>query len=499
MNANHDRVVSRAGFFALLATLALGGPSAGEPGTDAVQQARVALIHAAPNAGFYMTGDRITTVYGAPVSTGDTPEASADAFVRRYSVLFGVSPAELVPESILDDKRHTQPVWFQRESGTYKFTLVYYSQNRDGYPVYMADLRLLCRNEPGLPLVLARSALRDLREFHVPADAGNRLIDIEKAHAVADAERKDAVFTTYTPAQLVVWAGIDDMPALPALCYEFIAESAAPGDAGYARWRFLVDALTLDAGGRAIIRYSENLVVHVDVTGTVQTRVTDGYAAAECSQGLYVTRALPYARVTIGTTVAYADAGGNFTIPNAGSTDVTVQSGVRGRWFKVLDFPVSDATLLSQTVTPPGPANFLHNSDGSENTTAEVNAYVAANQVRDHILRYNPIFPTIATQQEFPLVVNWYAHCLNTGYDGTSIYFTAAGDPNNACNNSAFGTVVHHEFGHHAVNRAGSGQGQYGEGFGDCMAVIVTDSPDVGVGFRTGCAVYRPANNTNHD
>ena len=55
-------------------------------------------------------------------------------------------------------------------TGTYKFTLVYYSQYRDSIPVFRADLRLLVRNEEGFPLVLAKSALRPLGAFQVPAN-----------------------------------------------------------------------------------------------------------------------------------------------------------------------------------------------------------------------------------------------------------------------------------------------------------------------------------------
>ncbi len=54
---------------------------------------------------------------------------------------------------------------YNRDNGAYKFTLVYYSQYRDGIPVYKSDLRLLVRNEPDHPLVLAASSLRDLGEL----------------------------------------------------------------------------------------------------------------------------------------------------------------------------------------------------------------------------------------------------------------------------------------------------------------------------------------------
>ena len=63
-------------------------------------------------------------------------------------------------------------VMFNRDTGDYKFTLVYYTQRVGGIPVYQADLRLLVRNESGFPLVLASSGLRDLAGFTPNAAAG---------------------------------------------------------------------------------------------------------------------------------------------------------------------------------------------------------------------------------------------------------------------------------------------------------------------------------------
>ena len=61
------------------------------------------------------------------------------------------------------------------------------------------------------------------------------------------------------------------------------------------------------------------------------------------------------------TRILPADENGDFVIPNGGNTDVTVQSPVRGRWFRVFNEGGAD-TVLSQTVTPPGPADFIHNA-----------------------------------------------------------------------------------------------------------------------------------------
>jgi len=110
--------------------------------------------------------------------------------------------------------------------------------------------------------------------------------------------------------------------------------------------------------------------------------------------------------------------------------------------------------LLEQEVAPPGPVDFIHDPSQEEFTRAEVNAYIEANVVRDYVLRYNPDFPVVANQTDFPLNVNVDGQC-NAYYDGSSLTFFRSGG---RCPNMAYGGVVHHEYGHHLVSVVGSGQ-----------------------------------------
>ncbi|MEE9552917.1 MAG: IPTL-CTERM sorting domain-containing protein, partial [candidate division Zixibacteria bacterium] len=129
----------------------------------------------------------------------------------------------------------------------------------------------------------------------------------------------------------------------------------------------------------------------------------------------------------------------------------------------------------------------------SEYNRAEVNGYLHANVVRDYTLTYNPQFNTIWNQHQFPVNVNIADDC-NAYYDYSSINFFTSGG---GCANSAFSTVVHHEYGHHLVSVAGSGQGQYGEGFGDVMGILIMDEAELGWGFFNNCNDYmRTGDNT---
>ncbi len=370
---------------------------------------------------------------------------------------------------------------YDRTMGEYKFTLVYYSQFKDGTPVYRADLRLLVRNNSGYPLVLAASALRDLGDFTVPSG-----IAVNSALAENAARSFSSSLVNFTEPRLVIWAGIDDMIVEPVLTMEIIADNGMPATAEYEKWLLLVDAQSGE------IVYSENMIIEIDITGNVSGMATEGNRADICDPE--VITPLPYSRVYIsGGNTAFADVNGDFVIPHGGSSPVTVISNIRGDWFRVYNQAGGDAQL-PQSVTPPGPANFIHNeANTSEYNRAEVNAYYHANVVRDYTLTYNPAYPTIPSQHEWTVNVNLNDNC-NAYYDYSSINFFTSGG---GCPNTAFSTIVHHEYGHHLVYLAGSGQGAYGEGMSDVMGILITDDPGLAYGFYGNCNEYmRTGDNT---
>ena len=191
----------------------------------------------------------------------------------------------------------------------------------------------------------------------------------------------------FTDPQPIVWAGVDDDVVDPAMATTFMAESPDAGAAapGYQKWLIVADAHT------GAVLYAEDQVQDVDVAGSVSARVTQGLGADIC--GPEEPEALPYARVNIGGEVAFADENGDFVIPNAGTDPVTVESPVRGQYFRVFN-QGSDDTVLSMEVTPPGPADFMHNdANDEEHVRAEANAYLHANIVRDFALVVHPQLP----------------------------------------------------------------------------------------------------------
>jgi hypothetical protein len=442
------------------------------------------LQAASPGVLFEETSSGIRTVFGRSFGSGTSAEAAAEQFRRQYAGVFGVAVDDLQPRSFLPDERHVQPLMYDAATGAYKFSLVCFRQERSAVPVFRSEMRVLVRNEPGFPVVLARSSLRPLGLFVL-----NRAEALQPERARAAALQDSPGLKTFTAAREVIWAGVEDMEVIPRRAVQFVAhggDAASPD--GYEEWLFVADATTGE------ILYKENQVLHVDVSGTVTAVATELVGADICRDE--VPMPMPYAAVNIqGQGTFYTDVNGNYTLPNAGFDDVVVESRVTGLRFAITDNAAS-TPVLSQNVLPPGPGDFTHNSaNTSEFLRASVNAYVQANAIRDLVVSVNPAYPTIGTQTGMGVNVNIDQNC-NAFYSpaGQTINFYRAGG---GCSNTANGDVVHHEYGHHVVQMGGSGQGQYGEGMGDCMGVLMSDQPVLGIGFQNNCAAgIRTALNT---
>jgi hypothetical protein len=428
----------------------------------------------------YRRADRIRRVYGETFSRAQTAAQSAEQFIHDHAAVFGVSAENLQPVGPFPDGRHVQPIMYDADTDSYKFTGLYYTQEQDGVPVFRSRLTLLVRNEQDNPLVLAAADLRDLGGFRVAPQALGH-VDLERGRQQImqhlDIEPALAGQVEFEDARLVIWAGVEDDDAPPQLAFEQMVEIGDVSDPEtYQKWLILVDAFT----GEELFR--ENQILHSTVSGTVGCRCTAGLGASIC-HGTEV-RPMPYARVSSGSTVTFADADGNFTLQNVGPGPVTVTSEIRGLYFNLSSSGGNPVLTLNQSVNSPGVVNFLHNNaDSEEFTRAAVDAYYYSNEVRDFALTYNPAYPVVAFQTGFQINVNLNNNC-NAFYNGSSVnYYTSGG----GCANTAFSSVVHHEYGHHLVGSGGSGQGAYGEGMSDTVSVLITEDPILAYGFQLNC------------
>ena len=438
---------------------------------------------------FYEPDGLLSRVYGAAFSSGTNPVDSAERFLRSYAGVLNSDFNQLLAIGPNTEGLHVVPVGYDALEDSYTHTLVSYTQHVNGVPVFRGDVRCLVRNESGYPLVLVANALRDVRTFAANFRGGPvspSQLDLRKASRAALAQFGPGA--VISDQEQVIWAGYDNAPAKePRLAYKFIVSGTGVFDrTASQRQLYIVDVETNK------ILFQEDQVCSADINVTVQGNATTGSAADACLPEAVVN--LPYARITAGGVTYYTDVNGAVTVPNASGASVSVNSSMltAGRYFIVNDSAATTESNLTQTSTG-GALNFVHNAANTdESDRSEVNGYLQANRVRDYLLAYQPAFPTIAGQLNFPINVQVAGTC-NAFYNGSSINFYPAGG---GCNNTSFGPVIHHEYGHHIVAVAGSGQGEYGEGFGDVMGVLVTDESNLAVGFQVCTTGIRNANNT---
>lgn len=418
---------------------------------------------------------RIMSQFGKPhkiaakrMSTGGTALESAGNALEAVSTMLGVDPDQFNPVGPFPNKAHSIQLGYQPDSGEYKFTSVYWSQTADGLPVYNTRLNVLVRNVEDYPAVYITSDIRDVGGFKA---LPNLRPNMNLARGAA--ARRLGVGSRVSAPEIVCFAGVEDMRMSPRTAMVFDAENGSKSDGTFRKFLLIVD---LENGE---ILHEENRIVHAaPVSGDVKALTTPGSSADECEDE--VPTPMPYLQVTGGGNTAFTDASGNFSLPNSGTVNVT--AGVSGQYYTVNN-QVGSETSASATIPNGGIGSIILNeANNDEATRAQVNAYVEANKIRDYLVQLVPAFPVISTEESFPINVMVSGSC-NAFYDYSSVNFYPAGG---GCNNTSFSAVVHHEIGHHVVACGGSGQGSYGEGFGDICGIAITGDPQLARGFFQG-------------
>jgi hypothetical protein len=473
----------------------------------AAQQSAAAFAATYPQASVHLRRNQIRRLYGV-AATGETPDAAAESFRLSSAAAFGVDGDDLAPlapgelaargsatgsnagAGTAASAASSIGLMYDRSAGKHKFRLYVYQQKLDGIPVFQAGLRALVREDGKHPVVWANIDLRPMGSFGAGSglqrrsfDTGPGSVDIaksldalrtSKATSVGSLPVPNALTNVSAPKQ-TIFAGTEQQATAPQLALEYTAAAAdGPG-----KWTFVADAATGD-----ILHVESNL--HFDVGGTVTAELTTGPESTEC--GLLGVAPLAHANVSSTAGSAVTDSAGAFTIPSSESGPVKILSEVTGKYFTVDDEGTRNSIALS--VTPAEKANFLHRDtqDPPERILAQLNAYKAANDIRDLLLTHVPEYPVISGQTGFQINVNKTGRsCLSSGgawYDEDTFPHML-----NFCQqteehaNTAFRSIVHHEYGHHIVESAGSRQSQYGEGMADTTSLLFAHDPKIGVGY----------------
>ena len=449
--------------------------------TDATVRTSFLDLH--PEGGLLSPGSRVRRAWGSRLAVGDSPSASATTFFQRWSVLWNVAPTDLQPIGPFENGTHVVELP-NEDAKVGNLNAVYFTQTAANVPVYRAFGWAITRDDADFPVVLAGGTLRSVG--NIANQITGLSLDTSKLDAGIFMQNVMPQFTNIprvTSPRYVVWAGIDDNIQPARLGVQFIAEThGGPDEPNQQSFEYIVDPTD------GTILYQENRILHAVVTGTVSGMVTNGKRADVCDPE--TSKRLPYTGVAIGSSTVYGDSNGNFTSGSISGSVAVQPSIANGKYFRVTNSGSTTLSVASQTVSS-GSTTFTFNPVPTELQTAQTNAYYQANIVRDFTLRIAPNFPTIATQTGFAVNVNLGGTC-NAFYNGSSINFYKSGG---GCNNTSFSGVVHHEYGHHMVRCGGSGQGSYGEGFGDVMAVLILDDPMLGAGFQSCSTGLRNAAN----
>jgi len=437
-----------------LVVLTLGLATASEKLTRRDRDLRSTL----PRLRILREGVHNISVFGEPMVTATTATAAARTWIEKYGEKLGVADLDLRAE------RETR-------LGSGGATVLAYHQYLDGLPV-----------EGGI----ARVHVVDGQTFFV-SYAGAKLAGRPKGgfwpDRVSDADALDVVqqsvdyghLTQWTQPQLVIFRDEYGGPrATPVRAWKFAGfDSDATISEAYT---FFVNAAD---GSLAHVRNEIYHQAAPDVSGLV---IAIGSPETYPQSPENANVPLPVSDVwvrTDGGDLAVTGFGGGYSLDTGGLAPVTVLADLEGPWVRLRD-DTSPILSLARTVSVlPATVDFLYNESATEQTTAQVNAFIHANNTHDFIKTRQPAFMDIDIQ--LTTQVNREANC-NAFFTpiGPSLNFLSAGS---GCVNSAYSTVVAHEYGHFVVDRLGLHQGAFGEGFGDAIALLMYDDPIVGRDF----------------
>jgi hypothetical protein len=189
------------------------------------------------------------------------------------------------------------------------------------------------------------------------------------------------------------------------------------------------------------------------------------------------------------------DLNGEFTIDIAAPVNITVGT-LDGRHHN----PISGANAPSAlvTVNPGVPTTIqLLTAAATTNEAAHPTTSYWVDRTNEFCRSILGNSSQLATASNIGVTVNIASTC-NAYYTGNTINFYSAGG---GCSNTAFSTVVAHEWGHGIDDRYGgifnSNAEGLSEGWGDIIGLYLVDSPVLGSGFQTAGVGIRDGNNSN--
>ena len=208
---------------------------------------------------------------------------------------------------------------------------------------------------------------------------------------------------------------------------------------------------------------------------------------------------VPVANVQVTSSAGNAFTGlnGNFTIPYTGTAPVTCTATLRGRHMRRVRVARGTALTAAAPISPTGGGTIQFGSATmGEQDWSQTTTYHFVDDVNRYLRR---LLPTQASELDnlsvrLDPVVNINQAC-NAFYTNYSINFYSR---NGACNMTAFGSIIQHEWGHALDHEFGGIKITEGlaEGWADVLAILRGNTPLVGDAFFRSGNALRTALNT---
>ncbi|MFG0241144.1 MAG: GC-type dockerin domain-anchored protein [Phycisphaerales bacterium JB054] len=439
--------------FVIAAVLACAGAPAAmaEGKTGPAAQDRLSAQY--PGVRFFEDQGRTRIVYGNNMTTAATPREAAEGWLNDHVLAFGAGPLDLDETAAFDVKFG-------------EFFVFHYTQTMQGLPVDSSVGRVLAHNNhDGTWSVVYAAGL------FAPAPEGGFAPMTRTAQDATNFIRGTEYgrLPKWSAPELVVYQRQTEAGFEAVRAWQFVGEN--PDLLRREKYTFFVDAST------GALLEARNEVHHIDVFGRVQGFGSPGNEP-DRPQNPPALLNVNDIRVAIsGGNNAYTDDDGVFNISHGGNSNVTISATFDvGEWCNINNQGSGGVLSESGTATPGVEANLTFNQTPSEYETAQVNAFIHTGKIHNLITDRSGWggMNFVCTTN-----VNINSSC-NAFFDGSSInFYRKAG----SCNNTAYSTIVAHEYGHYIVARLGLGQGAFGEGYGDTCGEMLYDTGIVGEYF----------------
>lgn len=492
------------GWLILLAGLALSTPAAYSQSVTPLQRLRERY----PGVMAYEANRRIVGVSGMPMTSGDSPEAAAAAFLAEHGELFAT---EL-------DLRGTLRARLRRSQKT----VLGYRQYVQGIPVEGSVARILLQDMglPGSERWRVASVAGKIADPTLPLP--QRILTSEQALLAAQQDRRATGLVRWEVLEeVLIWEEI----AGPQAVMRTWKNAGAPAGLSPDSWTFFVNTRT-GRVERVVGNGSRFSAPQRDttITGTVTGWATPGFLPDNypdsCQENDPEQVALKNVLVQVihnGSVFSstYTDDDGDYSIGVPTGFSGSVRAALVGPEWTVTDWAgtgtsppappsnfahscVYDLTPKLLSVTNPGSVvDFDFNTtsqvgcDTREFCTATVNTFLHIGKARDYLLERVDIdyLPCVDAWINYPI-----EQCGSryAGSPGLGIIFLGNTPTSGLCANRAYSTIITHEYGHHIIH-AVLGLNQYvhyaiQEGGADVWSMFINVTPEMGLNAEEGCS-----------